>query len=185
MEDLQGAFMNPQPKNLYSSYQPTIGLSRTAAVALSSAVYVVPLALSWSSSPAPQHPKPLIWYSLLSKPGFKPPDWVIPLAWGVIETGMAAASYRLLRYPSSQPRNRALGLLALNTVCIGAWSQLFFGGRNLPAATLAAAAMVGAGAAYVQQARKIDKPAAAAGVPYVAWVAFATLLTAALWRRNR
>ena len=177
--------MNPSLPNPNGAELPNTGLSRTAAAALSSAVYVVPLALSWSSSPAPQHPQPLIWYSLLSKPGFKPPDWVIPVAWGLIETGMASASYRLLRYPDSPPRNRALGWLALNTVSIGAWSQLFFGGRNLPASTLAAAAMVGTGAAYVYQARKVDKPAAMAGLPFVGWVAFATLLTAALWRRNQ
>jgi tryptophan-rich sensory protein len=127
----------------------------------------------------------LLWYALLSKPGYKPPDWAIPVAWGLIETAMAVASYRLLRHPASAPRNRALGLLALNTVCIGAWSQLFFGGRNLPASTLAAAAMVASGAAYVAQARRVDKPAAIAGVPFVVWVAFATLLTAGLWRRNR
>lgn len=161
------------------------GLGRPAAAALSTAVYAVPLALSWSTSPAPQHPRVLLWYTLLSKPGYKPPDWVIPTAWGLIETAMAAASYRLLRQPSSPPRNQALGLLAFNTVAIGAWSQLFFGGRNLPASTVAAAAMIGTGAAYVAQARKVDKPAAIAGVPFVAWVAFATLLTASLWRRNR
>lgn len=133
----------------------------------------------------PQHPKPLLWYAMLSKPGYKPPDWVIPVAWGLIETGMATASYRLLRYPSSNARNRALGLLALNTISIGAWSQLFFGGRNLLASTAAAAAMVGTGVLYIEQARQVDKPAALAGVPFVAWVAFATLLTAGLWRRNR
>jgi translocator protein len=160
-------------------------VSRLTAAAVSSAVYLVPLLLSWSTSPAPQHPKVLLWYGLLRKPGYKPPDWVIPVSWGLIETGMAAASYRLLRYPASAPRNRALTLLALNTVSIGAWSRLFFGRRNLAASTVAAAAMVGTGVAFVEQARKVDKPAAVAGVPFVAWVAFATILTAALWRRNR
>ncbi len=89
----------------------------------------------------------LIWYSLLRKPGYKPPDWVIPVAWGLIETGMAAATYRLLHHPASTPRNRALGLLAVNTVSIGAWSRLFFGGRDLVASTVAAAAMGDTGAA--------------------------------------
>jgi tryptophan-rich sensory protein len=37
----------------------------------------------------------------------------------------------------------------------------------------------------VAQAKRVDGLAAGAGVPFVAWVAFATLLTAALWRRNR
>lgn len=160
-------------------------LSRTAAAALSTAVYAVPLALSRSTSPAPQHPRVLLWYGLLRKPEHAPPDWVVPVAWGLIETCMAGAAYRLLRKRSSAPRNRALGLLAVNTVGIGAWSRLFFGRRNLAASDVGAAAMVGTGAAYVAQARQVDKPAAIAGIPFVFWVAFATLLTAGIWRKNR
>jgi translocator protein len=163
----------------------TSGLSRSAAAALSTVVYVVPLALSWSTSPAPQHPRVLLWYGLLRKPGYKPPDWMVPVAWGLIETCMAGATYRLLRQPSSAPRSLALGLLAVNTVGIGAWSRLFFGKRNLPASVVGAAAMVGTGAAYVDQARQVDKPAAAAGIPFIVWVAFATVLTAGIWRKNR
>lgn len=164
---------------------PSAGASQLAAAALSSAVFVIPLALSWSTSPALQHPRVLLWYSLLRKPQYKPPDWMIPVAWALIESSMAVASYRLLRLPSSEPRDRALGLLAVNTVCIGAWSRVFFGSRNLPASTVAAAAMIVPGAAFVHEARKVDKASAMAGVPFIGWVAFATLLTAALWRRNR
>lgn len=165
--------------------QPALLLSRPAAAAVASAVFLVPLALSWSTSPAPQHPRVLLWYRLLSKPDFKPPDWAIPVTWGMIETAMAVAAYRLLRRAQSAPRHKALALLALNTVSIGGWSRVFFGNRNLPVSTISAVAMIGSGAAYIQQARKIDKPSALAGIPFVAWVAFATLLTAELWRRNR
>ena len=63
---------------------------------------------------------------------------------------------------------------------IGAWSRLFFGRRNLPASTVAALGMVATGAAFVQQAGQVDAPAASAGVPFVTWVGFATVLTAAL-----
>ena len=98
---------------------------------------------------------------------------------------MAVAAYRLIRQPQSAARNKALALLALNTVSIGGWSRVFFGSRSLPVTTVAAAAMIGSGAAYIEQARKVDKQSALAGIPFVAWVAFATLLTAELWRRNR
>lgn len=79
-------------------------------------------------------------------------------------------------------RRRALGWWAANVALIGAWTGVFSGRRNLPASTVLAAAMVGTGAAYVAQARKVDLSAAAGGVPSVAWVAFATVHTAALWR---
>lgn len=133
----------------------------------------------------PQRLSSGVWYRLLRKPAIQPPDPVIPLAWGLIDGLLALAAYRLLRRPSSAPRNRALGLWAFNVGMIGGWSAIFFGRRNLPASTAAAAAMVGSGAAFVAQAKAVDRPAAAAGVPFVAWVAFATVLTAALWRKNR
>jgi tryptophan-rich sensory protein len=107
------------------------------------------------------------------------------VAWGLIDSALAFGAWRLLRRPGSASRNRALGWWALNVAMIGGWSALFFGRRNLPAATAAAAAMVGSGAAYVAEARRVDAPAAAAGVPYVGWLAFATVLTATLWRLNR
>jgi tryptophan-rich sensory protein len=133
----------------------------------------------------PQRLVPGIWYRLLHKPPFQPPDKAIPLAWTAIDTALAVGAYRLLRKPAAPARTRALGLWALNVGMIGAWSGIFFGLRNLPASTAAAAAMVGTGAAYVAQARRVDPPAAVAGVPFVAWVGFATVLTAALWQRNR
>lgn len=152
---------------------------------LAAAAYVVPLALSYSTAPSPNHPRTLLWYKTLRMPSFKPPDAAVPLAWAAIETTLAFAAYRLLRRPGSPARSRALAWLGANVVAIGGWSRLFFGQRNLPASTIAAATMIGSGAAFVAEARKVDGSASAAGVPFVAWVAFATVLTAAIWRRNR
>lgn len=126
-----------------------------------------------------------IWYRVLKKPRFQPPDPVIPVAWTLIDSALAFGAWRLLRAPASRHRNRALGWWAVNVAMVGGWSAIFFGRRNLPAATAAAAAMVGSGAAYVAEARAVDRPAAVAGLPFVAWVGFATVLTAAIWRRNR
>lgn len=159
--------------------------SPLAAGLVAAAAWIVPLALSYSTSPSPNHPRTLLWYKTLRMPAFKPPDAAVPIAWAAIETLLAFAAYRLLRKPGSSARNRALGWLGANVAAIGGWSRLFFGQRNLPASTLAAASMIGTGAAYVMESRKVDGEAAAAGVPFVAWVAFATVLTAAIWRRNR
>jgi tryptophan-rich sensory protein len=161
------------------------GVSRGLAALAASGAYLVPLVLSRSTSPTPDHPRILAWYKRLRQPAFKPPDAVIPIAWTGIESALALAAYRLLRRPAAPARNRALAWLAFNVFNIGGWSRLFFGRRNLPASTVAAAAMIGAGAAYVAEARKADPASAVAGVPFVAWVAFATVLTAAIWQRNR
>lgn len=160
-------------------------LSPAQAGLLASAAWIVPFLLARSSTPDPSHPRVMLWYRTLHQPPFKPPDLAIPLAWAGLETLLAVSGYRLLRRRSSPRRSRALAWLAGNVVGIGAWSRLFFGGRSLPASTVAAAALAGSGVGYVAAARKVDAPAAAAAVPYVAWVAFATLLTAEIWRRNR
>ena len=44
--------------------------------------------------------------------------------------------------------------------------------------------MIGTSAGYVAAAAREDDVAAAAGVPLVAWVGFATLLAEEIWRRN-
>jgi tryptophan-rich sensory protein len=45
--------------------------------------------------------------------------------------------------------------------------------------------MIATGAAYTAEASRVDDVAAAAGIPVTAWVAFATILTAAIWHKNR
>lgn len=167
------------------SARESTGLPRAVSAVLATGAYVLPFLLSRSTSPTPDHPRVFLWYRLLRQPEFKPPDIAIPIAWSVIESGLAVAAYRLLRKGSSPHRNASLAWLAGNVAAIGGWSRLFFGRRNLPASTIAAAAMIGTGAAYVAEARHTDEVAAAVGVPFIAWVAFATVLTAAIWRRNR
>lgn len=160
-------------------------ISGATAAGIAAVACVVPYVMGRSTSPTPDHPKILFWYKTLSQPKFKPPDIAIPVGWSLIESCLAWAAYRLLRTKASANRNMSLAWLAANVVAIGGWSRLFFGRRNLPASTIAAAAMVGTGAAYVSTACSTDKVAAAAGVPFVVWVGFATVLTAAIWRRNR
>lgn len=176
----------PDPDQARSTgADPTPSLSRGAAAAVASLAFLLPLAMSRSTTPTPDHPRVFLWYRGLRKPGFKPPDVAIPVAWTLLESGFAASAYRLLRRPATPARNRSLAWLGLNVVSIGAWSSLFFGARNLPASTIAAAALVGTGAAYVAEVAEEDRAAAAAGVAFTAWVGFATVLTAALWRLNR
>ena len=156
---------------------------RALAAALVSTALIWPAmaGIRWG----PHRLVPGAWYRVLRKPSFQPPDVVVPVAWGLIDAALTFGGYRLLRKRGSATRNRALGWWAMNVAMIGGWSGIFFGNRNLPASTAAAALMVGTGAAYVAEAWRVDKPAAVAGIPYLGWIAFATGLTAALWKRNR
>ena len=108
-------------------------ISNLVAAGLASLAYIVPVVMSRSTSPTPDHPRILIWYKTLRQPKFKPPDIAIPLGWTVVETGLAVAAYRLLKKKTDANRNLSLALLAGNVVAIGGWSRLFFGRRNLSA----------------------------------------------------
>lgn len=164
---------------------PVATMSAPLAATLASAAMVLPSLMSVGSSPSLNHPRIMLWYRTLRQPWFKPPDIAIPLAWTAIEAALATSTYRLLRAPASPAKNQALGWMAFNVAMIGGWSRFFFKHRNLSVSTAAAAVMVVSGAALAAQANKVDKPAAAATLPFVAWVAFATVLTASIWRLNR
>lgn len=156
-----------------------------AAAALSSMAFFVPLALSASSTPSPNHPRVLSWYLSLRKPAFNPPDWVIPLAWTGIESSLAFSGYRLLRLPLSAERRKALAWLSWNIFMIGGWSRLFFKRRNLALSSIAAATMIATGVEFVRHAKRVDPTAARAAIPFIAWVSFATVLTVTIWGVNR
>jgi translocator protein len=160
------------------------GLSPTVAALVASTSVLLPVAMSVSTTPSPNHPRIFVWYTLLRQPVFKPPDWLFPVAWTGIEALLAVSAYRLLRARPTGARARALGLWSVNILMIGGWSRLFFGRRNLAQSTVAAAAMVGSSIAYVREAQKVDKLAARAAVPLAGWVTFATILTASIWAMN-
>jgi tryptophan-rich sensory protein len=165
-----------------SAETPT--MSAPLAAALAGSAFAVPLALSASSSPSPNHPATLLWYESLREPAFKPPDWVIPTAWAAIETALAAAAYRLLRARPSASRTKALALWSWNVFMIGAWGRLFFKRHALGLSTVAAASMVATSVGFVRAAAPVDKTAARAGIPLVAWLTFATALTGSIWYLN-
>lgn len=66
----------------------------------------------------------------------------------------------------------------------GGWTQIFFGEKKLGASAIASGAMLATGTGYVAVAAKVDRPAAATAVPFVAWLGFATLLAEQVWHRN-
>ena len=160
------------------------GLSPILAIGAVGAIMGASAVLARRNSPDPSHPRIRRWYRRLDKPGFTPPDPVFGAVWPVLESGLAFGGYRLLRQSPDASRNAALGLWAVTTAMVGGWTQIFFGERKLGASAVASGTMLAAGAGYVATAARVDRPAAAAAVPFVAWLGFATLLAEQVWRRN-
>jgi tryptophan-rich sensory protein len=161
------------------------GASRLVAGAIVAGVLGASAILGRRNAPEPGNPSVERWYHRLRKPPFTPPDPIFGAVWPAFETGMAAGGYRLLRHGATADRNLALGLWLGTSAMIGGWTELFFRRHALAASTAAAGAMTAASAAYVVTSARVDRPAALAGVPLTAWLAFATVLANSVRRRNR
>ena len=160
------------------------GLSKPVAALIVAGVLGASAVLGRRNAPDPSHPNTRRWYKRLDKPGFTPPDAVFGAVWPLLETGLAVGGYRLMRAPADPRRNAAVGLWLLNTAMVGGWTELFFRKRALETSAVAAGGMVVTGAAYVVTAAKVDRPAAGLGVPFVAWLGFATVLATRISQRN-
>ncbi|WP_231639149.1 tryptophan-rich sensory protein [Sphingomonas profundi] len=172
-----------EPPIILQSSSPA-GLSPLLALGAVGVVLGASALVGRRNAPDPSHPGIRRWYRRLDKPGYTPPDAAFGAVWPMLETGLALGGYRLLRKPSGAARNAAIGLWLLNTAMIGGWTQLFFREKRLAASAAASGAMVATGAAYVATAARVDRPAAAAAIPFVAWLGFATLLAERIWRDN-
>ncbi len=121
------------------------------------------------------------WYRELPRPSFAPPGWVFGPVWITLYTMMAVAAWLVWRTPANNVRRAALVWFAIQLALNAAWTPVFFGLRS-PAGGLAVivallAAIVGTIVAF----RRISPPAAWLLAPYLAWVAFATVLNASIW----
>ena len=133
----------------------------------------------------PQQPRAAAWYLRLRKPSYTPPGPAIGGTWGILEGLLVASGYRLLRARSSPARTIALGGWGLTLLGLAGFPWLFFRERRLAASTLAAGAMLASAATSAIAARKVDGGAAELTTPVIAWLAFATLLSEELFRKNR
>ncbi|MBC7562904.1 MAG: tryptophan-rich sensory protein [Gemmatimonadaceae bacterium] len=125
------------------------------------------------------------WYYGLKKPSWQPPNWLFGPVWTLIFLLMGLAfvmSYQQL--PSLGARVRLFGLFGLNAGLNTLWSFLFFGLRRPDWALVEVVPFFGTIVLLVVTVAPLDKRAAWAFVPYLCWVAFATVLNVAIVRRN-
>ena len=125
------------------------------------------------------------WYAALEKPAFNPPDWVFAPVWTALYVMMAIGAWRVWLKAGEAPGARpALGLWSLQLALNLTWSFVFFGARLIGAALAEIVVLLAAIVATLVLFWRVDRAAGWLLVPYAAWVAFAAVLTAAIWRLN-
>lgn len=172
---------------MWNSQSPAIrprGLDPAGAALLAVGAIVLSGVAAIPFNPGPARPKLAAWYDALDKPPYTPPKPVIGTAWPVLQALLAISGYRLLRASPRPGRNAALGWWGFSVAMIPGWSAIFFGLRNLGGAVAAASAELAGAVAFTRQAGRVDRVAAAGGAPLIAWLAFANVLAADVWRRN-
>jgi tryptophan-rich sensory protein len=121
------------------------------------------------------------WYAALAKPGFVPPNWAFPVAWTILYIMIAVAGWRTFR---REPPGRAMQVWAAQLALNFVWSPVMFTMHQIGAALVILICLFVAIVTYISIEMSRDRLAAALFVPYAAWVAFAGLLNAAIWRLN-
>lgn len=124
------------------------------------------------------------WYNSLQKPVYNPPRAVFPVVWSMLYVLMAWSGYRVWRQEASPERKRALALWMAQLGANAAWSKLFFGEHRPDLALVDLNVMRGLIKAYLKFAYRVDRPAAAAFIPYLGWVTFARKLNKEIVRKN-
>lgn len=123
------------------------------------------------------------WYASLEKPPFNPPNWIFGPVWTFLYILMAFSLWRVWRAgPNAPGRRRAIGLFLAQLVLNALWSVVFFGLHSPAGGLVVIVLLIGTLVLTMRAFWPIDRTAAHLLVPYLAWVAFASLLNASiLW----
>ena len=124
------------------------------------------------------------WYATLVKPAFSPPNWVFGPVWTTLYALMGLAAYLVWRRHHGAHRTHALRLFALQLLLNGIWTPVFFGLRSTGGGLIVIIALLIAIIATTVSFWRLRPAAGILLLPYLAWVAFATVLNASLWYLN-
>lgn len=121
------------------------------------------------------------WYAQLDKPVFNPPGWLFGPVWTALYVLIAVAGWRVWRRDSAGwPMRLWWAQLVLNFL----WSPVFFAAHRIDLALAVIIALLAAILGFIAVSWRQHRAAAWLFVPYAAWVAFATVLNAAIFALN-
>jgi tryptophan-rich sensory protein len=124
------------------------------------------------------------WYRTLSKPAFNPPLWIFGPVWTMLYLLMAIAAWLVFHTSASSARTLGLGLFTLQLALNLAWSWIFFRKHAIGAAAIEVSVLWCSIGATTIVFGQISAASAWLMAPYWAWVSFASVLNATIWRQN-
>ena len=116
------------------------------------------------------------WFAALRKPDIMPPGWLFPVAWTLLYIFMGLAIALILHARGARGRGLAVTLFLAQLILNYAWSPVFFGMHKVGTALAIIVAMLLLAGAATYLFARIRKNAALLMLPYLAWLAFASVL---------
>lgn len=188
--------MNTQDNTAVASDSPDTGLvfgrrrrDRLIALVLSVAL---PLVLGGAGGVITASAIPG-WYAELAKPSWNPPSWLFGPVWTILYVAMGIAAWRIWSLGTARDASptveagvrSALLVYGIQLLLNASWTPVFFGLKRVDLALVIIVLMLAAIVETVRRFNRLDRPAAALLLPYLAWVTFATMLNASIWLLNR
>lgn len=124
------------------------------------------------------------FYGELSQPSWAPPAWLFGPVWSVLYVLMGIAAWLVWREHGFRGAATALKLFVAQLFANALWTWIFFVWHQGALSLVEIAALWLLIASTLLTFWRLHRLAALLLVPYLAWVSFATALTAALWRLN-
>ena len=124
------------------------------------------------------------FYGELIRPAWAPPAWLFGPVWTTLYVLMGIAAWLVWREHGFRGAATALKLYVAQLFANALWTWIFFAWHQ-GALSLAEIVVLWLLIAFTISAFwRLNRLAALLLVPYLAWVSFATALTAALWQLN-
>lgn len=125
------------------------------------------------------------FYASLALPSWAPPASVFGPVWTLLYLMMCVAAWLVVREQGVDAAKPAMQLYATQLVLNAAWSWLFFRWQVGSLAFFDVIALLAVVAITTRAFWRRQPSAGWLMLPYVAWVAFATALTFAVWQMNQ
>ena len=109
-------------------------------------------------------------------PTIAPPAWLFGPVWTILYLLIATSGYRISSLKSSNLKNIALGLWALQMCLNTLWTPVFFGAFDLQGALGIIVILWLTIVSYIVVSFKVDRASSYLFMPYWVWVSFATAL---------
>ncbi|MBS7263062.1 MAG: tryptophan-rich sensory protein [Eubacteriales bacterium] len=122
-------------------------------------------------------------YESINRPSFSPPGILFPIVWSILFILMGIALY-LVWNADSDRKAPALAAFGVQLVLNFIWSLIFFNARDFTLAFVWILILLAAIIVSTFLQSKVSKASAWLMVPYILWVAFASILTGAIRAMN-